>query len=150
MWQRIQTLYLAVAAALVALLFFADFATIFAEGGEQESIRYTDKLSYLLLIIFGWTGNLIALLTFKNRPFQLRVTIVSALVLVGFSVVLGIDYFRFRTEMVHSVTILFPLLAAGLDFLASRKILSDEILVTASGRLRSADRKRRRREKAGR
>ena len=49
MWQRIQILYLAIAAALVGSLFFCNMATIIGPEGAEVTIGYHEKLPFLLL-----------------------------------------------------------------------------------------------------
>ena len=51
MWQRIQTLYLGIATALMFSMFFCTFATIAGPDGTEITIRYSEKLSYLSLMI---------------------------------------------------------------------------------------------------
>ena len=50
-WQRIQTLHLGIATALIAAMFFCIFATIIGPDGAEETIRHYEKLPYLVLLI---------------------------------------------------------------------------------------------------
>ena len=43
MWQRIQTLYFAIATGLVASMFFSNIATVIGPGGEELGIRYYEN-----------------------------------------------------------------------------------------------------------
>ena len=51
MWQRIQTLYIGIATALTAALFFSRMATIIGPGGDEVYIMYYEKLPYLVMLI---------------------------------------------------------------------------------------------------
>lgn len=143
MWQRLQTLYLAIASALIISLFFCDFAT--RVGGEGEIVdtwKYTDYLAWLLFLISLTSANVIALFSFKSRMLQMRVCVLAALILIGFQIWLGVEFFRYKNEMVFSLTAVFPIISAILDVLAARAIATDEAMVQASARLRSGKRKR--------
>ena len=70
------------------------------------------------------------------------------LILTGFLQVLALqgwlvfDFIASHNEPVFSVTAVFPVVAAILDFLAARNILADEIMVRSADRLRAAKRKK--------
>jgi len=142
MWQRIQTLYLAVASILVGSLFFCTMATILGPDGTEVEIRYYEKLAFLLFLISLFSANVIALFTFKARLLQMRVCVLAALLLIGFQIWIGVDFFRYRNEMIFSFTAVFPIVAAILDILAARAIAMDEAMVQSASRLRSSRRKR--------
>lgn len=132
MWQRVQTLWLAIATALVASLFFCD---------KAESVRYTAYLPYLILLIIITALNLIALNSFKFRVFQMRTAVLSALVTLALQGWLAVDYFLTNAETPFRASAIFPLVAVILDILAVRGIWADELLVRSASRLRSAKRK---------
>lgn len=142
MWQRIQTLYLAIATILIGTLFFSKFATIIGPEGESVEIMYHERVQYLLFIISLFLGNAIALFSFKSRMLQMRVCILAALLLIGFQVLLAVYYFAHRNEMVFSITAVFPIVTAILDVLAARAIALDEAMVQSSSRLRSSKKRR--------
>lgn len=141
MWQRIQTLYLAIATILIGSLFFSRFATVFGEG--ESAILYREYTPYLLFAIMTFLANLISLGLFKARMIQMRLCIISAIVLLAFQIWIGVDYFRNMDDMVYSFTAIFPVIAAILDVLAARNIMLDEAMVQSAARLRSTKRKHR-------
>lgn len=138
MWQRIQTIFLGVALLLVGALFFCNVSTILGEGGAVEHVRYTEKLSYLIVLIVSTLLLISCLISFKVRMLQMRITVFTAVVLLGFEGLLAYDYFSNMSDMVFSFTAIFPLLASILCFMASRKIYQDEIMIRAASRLRSS------------
>ena len=144
MWQRLQTLYLAIASGLIISLFFCDFATRIGGAGEiVDTWKYTDNLAWLLFLISLTSANIIALFSFKSRMLQMRVCMLAALILIGFQIWVGVEFFRYKNEMVFSCTAVFPIIATILDVLAARAIATDEAMVQASARLRSSKKKRR-------
>lgn len=142
MWQRIQTLYLAVATAILTSMFFCKFATILGPDGVEISIKYFEKVPYLVLLTVALAGNVFSLFAFKIRIPQMRVAMVAALILLAFQVWIIVDVVRGWNEMVFSVTALFPLVAMVLDILAARNIMLDEAMVQSASRLRASKRRR--------
>lgn len=123
MWQRIQTLYLAIAFALSVLMLF---------------MGLTDKTAFTVLIVVIAFLQLIALTTYKIRIFQMRTCVLSALICVALQVWIAIDFFRAADRLAFDVSAVFPVVIAILDVLSARKILFDEVLVRGASRLRSS------------
>lgn len=138
MWQRIQTLFLSIAIVLTGALFFCNVCTILGSDGAVEHIRYTEKISYLIVLIVSILLLISSLVSFKVRMLQMRITVFTAVVLLGFQALLAYDYFTNMGELVFSFTAIFPLIASILCFMASRKIYQDEIMIRAASRLRSS------------
>lgn len=123
MWQRIQTLYLAIAFALSVLMLF---------------MGLTDKTAFTVLIVVIAFLQLIALTTYKIRIFQMRTCVLSALICVALQAWIAIDFFRAADRLAFDVSAVFPVIIAILDVLSARKILFDEVLVRGASRLRSS------------
>lgn len=134
MWQRVQTLYLAIATALVAAMFFCN------KAGDISFVSYWP---YLVLIILITLLNVLALTTFRIRVFQVRTTVLSALLTLALQAWLVVDFIVTGNDPVFHVPAVFPLLAVILDVMAARAIWADELLVRSSSRLRSSSRKKR-------
>ena len=131
MWQRIQTLYLFLATALIAALFFCH---------KAGDVFYTDYWPYLILLIVVGFLNVTALTTYKHRIFQMRTATLSAIILLGLQIWLVVDFIKTHNNPVFTVTAVFPIVAMILNLLAARGILADELLVRNSSRLRAAKR----------
>ena len=142
MWQRIQTLYLGTATALIFSMFFCIFATIVGPDGSDVAIRYSEKLSYLTLMIMLITSHIAATASFKAFFLQARVSVIAGLLAIGFQIWLAIDIFINRNVMVFNVTALFPLAAAALDFMAAKRSMVDEMTVQSVKSARKARKKR--------
>ena len=138
MWQRIQTLYLAVATGLVVALFFCVKSFSLGPGGAHvDELKYIQFFPYLTLLILTGLLQLIALGTFNVRVLQMRTAVLSGLLLIALQAWLAVDYFTAADGVVFKWTAIFPVLAAILDFMAARNILSDQLLVESISRLRS-------------
>ena len=133
MWQRVQTLYLAIATALIAVLFFAD---------KASGMRYVAYLPYLILLIVSGLLHLLALTTWRIRIFQMRTATLAALITLALQVWIAVDYFTADKSLVFHVTAVFPLVAVIFDVLAIRGIMADELVVRSASRLRSAKKKK--------
>ena len=134
MWKRIQTLYLAISTGLIVSLFFCTFATELGSTGDDAVIRYYEKTSYLLMLIMLLTANIFAISTFKSPMLQSRVSIISALAMLGFQIWLGVDFLIYRSQMAFSVTMLFPLLGSFLNFIAGYNAMLDGVTIQAAQR----------------
>ena len=142
MWQRIQTLYLGVATALMFSMFFCIFATIIGPDGAEITIAYREKLPYLVLMVMLITAHIAATASFKTFFLQARVSVIAGLLALGFQIWIGIDILRNMNEMSFSFTALFPLAASALDFMAAKRSMVDEMTVQAVRSTRKSRRKK--------
>lgn len=137
MWQRVQTLYLMIASALVAALFFSVKAFVFGpDGTHAQEFRYIAYTPYLILLIVVALLQVIALTTYKVRVLQMRTAILAALILVALQGWLAVDFFTADKSVVFRWTAVFPLVAALLDVWAARAIFRDQLLVESLSSLR--------------
>lgn len=143
MWQRIQTLYLGIATALIFSMFFCTFATIAGPAGAEITIRYIEKLPFLVLLIMLITSHIAATASFKAFFLQARVSVIAGLLALGFQIWLAIDIIANRSEMTFSITALFPLTAAMLDFMAAKRSMVDEMTIQTVRGIRKSRKKKR-------
>ena len=137
MWQRVQTLYLMIASALVAALFFSVKAFVFGpDGTHAQEFRYIAYTPYLILLIVVALLQVIALTSFKVRVLQMRTAVLAALILVALQGWLAVDFFTADKTLVFRWTAVFPLVAALLDVWAARAIFRDQLLVESLSSLR--------------
>ena len=127
MWQRIQTLYLGIATALIVSMFFCRFATIAGPEGTEAVIRYYEKTPFLVLLIMLTTAHVASIASCKSFFLQARVASIAALLALGFQIWLAVDFFKYHNEMTFSLSLLFPLTAAVLDFMAAQRSMVDEM-----------------------
>ena len=148
MWQRIQTLYLAVSTALLFILFFSDAYTMTSSEGMQY-VTYLQILkpyfAILLVILFAMT--VLALVTFKVRILQMRLATLSGLAALGMAGWLAWYYFTAPENVTFKWTVIFPLIVALSNFLAARGCFQDQLMVESAYRIRES-RKRDRKKKS--
>lgn len=138
MWQRLQTLYLCLATGLVVALFFSVKAFTLGPGGVHAAeLTYVKYTPYLILLILITILQLLAVLTFNARVFQMRTAVLAAILMIALQAWIGVDYFTADKEWIFKFTAVFPLVAAILNFIAARYILRDQLLVESVSHLRS-------------
>lgn len=142
MWKKSHTIYTILATLLITSMFFCRFATILGPEGEELTIMYYEKLPYLVMLIMLMAAGVCSIFSFKNGFLQARVCVLSALMLIGFQIWLGIDFLRFHSDMVFSITMTFPIAAAVLDMLAVRSALTGAVTVQAASRLLKSRKRR--------
>ena len=142
MWQRIQTLYIGIATALTAALFFSRMATIIGPGGDEVYIMYYEKLPYLVMLIMLLTAGICSIFCYKSWALQARVCMLTALMLIGFQIWLGVDFVKYHNGMVFSLTMVFPLVSAILNVMAARKALVDGVTMQAAKYLKNRKKSR--------
>jgi hypothetical protein len=148
MWQRIQTLYLAVSTALLFVLFFSDVYTIATPEGMQYVTYWQIWKPYfgiLLVILFAMTA--FALISFKVRILQMRLATLSGLVALGMTGWLAYGYFTAPENVTFKWTVIFPLIVAICNFLAARGCFQDQLMVESAYRVREARKRDRKKAK---
>jgi hypothetical protein len=151
MIQRIQTLFLLGVAVLSGLMLTGDLVMMVSGSGTLFSINFmglTDEggdilqrlwpLTFLLALVPALA--IVALLLYRKRPLQMRVTMIVLLLSLG-TVFLGAFYVvmfdrKIDITVLWKVRALFPLVSAILAWLAYRAIFRDELLVKSYDRLR--------------
>ncbi|MCH5332163.1 MAG: DUF4293 domain-containing protein [Alistipes sp.] len=154
MIQRIQSLYLLIVAALMAVMLFVPLAVFYA-GQEQIvmsafALRDGEGTVVLSAVYLGVLLAAVALLPlvtillFRRRMTQIRLCIVEIVLLVGSLVMMGV-YGYLAMQTVESLTlaasnfrfvVVFPLVAIIFVVLAARAIFKDELLVRSLDRIR--------------
>ena len=148
MWKRIQTLYLAIAAILIGSLFFCNICKAVSPQGEV-AIGLHEKVPYLLFNIMVFTATVITTLSYRTRMLQVRVAMISALLLFGFQVWIGIDWVRYQLiagTMIYTLPSIFPLIAAILILMAAKRIMDDESIAQTAFIVDKLNAKREKRE----
>jgi hypothetical protein len=112
-------------------------------------IKFTDGLSISfweytptrIFILVTSVLSIVAVSSFKNRLFQMRICNLSTLISLGFQIYLAVLFFRRVPEMIFTVNAVFPIVAAILTFIGMRYVARDEAMVMAASRLRRSKRR---------
>lgn len=154
MIQRIQTLYLLVISALMAVTLFARLAWFAGDAGEfglyafglktSEGVVAQSSLYMGVLLALACALPLITIFLFRRRLLQLRLCVVEMVLLLGSVILEGVYYFlswrvfsdlTFHTQGFRPA-IALPLVCLLFAYLAARAIFRDELLVRAADRIR--------------
>lgn len=147
MIQRIQTVYVFVAALLVGTLYklkFADLVvnnelyTFFANGIYKGETEVFSGLPIFLFIGIIAVLHVFALFLYKKRVLQIRILAFTILLLLGlFGLFFYFAYASFEgAKVAFKIPVSFPIVAAILDYLAIRAIGKDEALIRSLNRIR--------------
>lgn len=152
MIQRIQSLYLLLAAAFMSLTLFMPIATFVVDGQTYELTAFSLTCGEISQSTI-WLGIILAIATalplitiflFKKRTLQIRLCAVEVVLLIG-SLVLVALYYWLTSRLFEGLVIEhrqfgwaapMPIVALVLSYLASRAIFKDEVLVRSLDRIR--------------
>jgi peptidoglycan/LPS O-acetylase OafA/YrhL len=154
MIQRLQTVFLAIAAILMSLLFsrpmsFATTDLVLPAGNVQSMLadgvyNTQDHILLLMLAILGILVPLITIFLYRNRPLQMKLSRLS-IALAGLFIVLIIVLLQQNNQELafesdipieYGYGYIIPVLAILFLALALRYIRKDEKLVRSADRLR--------------
>ena len=141
MWQRQQTLYLLISAALVITMCFGTAYRV-ADPDGMVSVSYWQLQKPYFGILLGiLTGMvLLALVTFKSLILQMRLSSLGGIMALGMQAWLAWMYFTFEGP-VFSITAILPLVICVCNFLAARGCFQDQLMVESAQRLRNRRKK---------
>lgn len=154
MIQRIQSLFLLIAAILLAFFFFMPYAhyavgpqevkiSLSASGLGQDGSVVENLLklwAVLALVILAFTATLVTIFLFKKRKLQARLCILNIVLLIGlqgllFYIAKAVEQ-RLMAPPSYGLIFIFPLVCAIFTYLAYRAIAKDEALIRSLDRLR--------------
>ena len=145
MIQRIQSIFLLLAAAAFFSLFGLDFASSNAEVSGFLSDKAFDIQDHIALTILAALGGALALLTiflFNNRQLQIKLGYGVILLAIALPIVaVALFYGQFNAlptniKLTYGIGLAAPILALIFTGLANRFINKDEKLVRSMDRLR--------------
>ena len=151
MFQRIQTIFLVLAASAMLIASSTPLATfnynyseevVFESMGIYLNGTLNDSTWGLFAISIG--SSVLALITiflYKKRMLQIRLSIFNLVLMIGFYLFFGFIFYKVYSveELLFNkigVGLIMPLIAIILTILAIRRIGSDEALVQSLNRLR--------------
>ncbi len=156
MIQRIQSLFLLLAAVCYGLLFFVPIYTLSGADGNETVLMQVHQyfihtesrdekylmILPLILAILLIAGNLITIFLFKNRNLQYKLTRFFMLAGSGLIVALLFEWDKINRSLGQigdgqfKFWIIFLVLPLLLIYLANKAIIRDERMVRSAGRLR--------------
>ena len=144
MIQRIQTLYLLIIAALMAVTLFSGLAWFAGDAGEFGLYAFGLKTAGGEVLVAACLVPLVTIFLFRRRLLQIRLCVVEMVLLLGSLAMEGVYYFlswrvfsdlSFHTQGFKPAIVL-PLVCLLFAYLAARAVFRDELLVRAADRIR--------------
>ena len=150
MIQRIQTIYLLIVTVLMAVCLLNPIGSIITGDNEiseftnlyialAEGVKdYTPWALFVILLLVAVLA-FVSIFLFKKRMLQIRMSLFSIILLIGYYITLIVFIFTIPAEGTNfsaSWTVCLPFVAIVLDWLAIRAIGADEALVRSYERLR--------------
>ena len=129
MWKKPHNWLIAAAGLLVIVLLGLNVChAVNPETGVHYSVRFTDRLIYILFIVLSFIISDVTLLSARKPFYQVFLAITNAIVLLGFQIWILVDFFTtklqtgLRMSSVYTLSIgaIFPLVAIILLVLAVR------------------------------
>lgn len=136
MLQRIQTVYLIIAAIISAGLIFVFHLWT---NNAEEPVFAKDNVTYLALFLGSALLSLVSIMNFKNRKFQFvlgRLNIILNFILLGLFVYQSLNVSGEANVSEKGIGILLPIFSIVFLVLANKAIKKDEDLVKSVDRLR--------------
>lgn len=131
MIQRIQTLFLLSAFALLFSMFFSNMAS-----SGQETVQFNQVLPLLIINIVTCFLAFISVFLYRHRMIQIRISVLNSIILVGYQAWVLWLFFARPEGSAFTISSVFPIVAAILTFTALRYIARDEAMVRSTSRLR--------------
>ena len=145
MWQRIQTLYLLISAALLVALCFSTAYTVSDPDGLVRVSYWQLQKPYFGILLGILTAMVaLALVVYKSRILQMRLAVLSGIMALGMQLWLAYLYLTLEGP-VFRWTAIFPLLVCISNMLAARGDFQDQLMVESAYRVR--ERRKRNRKK---
>ena len=149
MIQRIQSIYLFLAASVLGSQFVLPYASATADPVAASAafsdgvFNLNDSLVMLVSSAVALGLTIAAFLLFKNRPVQSRITSLGIFASTILAVTLAVQFFTLikevgatETNVHYQAGVVMPALSVLLLWLANRAIRKDEALVRSADRLR--------------
>lgn len=148
MWQRVQTIFLAIAnLCLLAMIFFpiwegtngSETVTLYPFYLKTESADiYSPYFAVAILAIAAITVGVIEVMKYQNRMTQIKLGALNSLLMAG-TLVMAVIYVRNLQASytgTFGISLFLPAIAMVCNSIANRFIRRDERLVRESDRLR--------------
>ena len=129
MWKKPHNWLIAAAGLLIIVLLGLDVChAVNPETGMHYTIRFADRLIYIIFIVLSFIISDVTLLSAKQPFYQVFLAIINAIVLLGFQIWILVDFFttklqtglRMSSVYTLSVGAVFPLIAIILQVVAVR------------------------------
>ena len=151
MIQRIQSVYWLVITTLLVVTMLSPLGFFTEAGGAFDSVLkplgisladggYESTWGLFAILLLNAVVAFATIFLYKNRMLQVRMSVFSALLQIGFYVAAGVFIYMLKDDLQASFrpgwALALPFICIILNYLAFRATYADEVMVRASERLR--------------
>ncbi|MBR4380195.1 MAG: DUF4293 domain-containing protein [Bacteroidaceae bacterium] len=151
MIQRIQSVYWLVITALLVVTMLSPLGFFTEAGGAFDSVLkplgisladggYESTWGLFAILLLNAVVAFATIFLYKNRMLQVRMSVFSTLLQIGFYVAAGVFIYMLKDDLQASFrpgwALALPFICIILNYLAFRATYADEVMVRASERLR--------------
>ena len=151
MIQRIQSVYWLVITALLVVTMLSPVGFFTQAGGAFDDVLkplgltmadggYQSTWGLFGILLLNAVVSLSTIFLFRNRMLQVRMSVFSALLQIGYYVAVGVFIYMLQSDLEASFrpgwAMALPFVCIILNYLAFRATYADEIMVRAADRLR--------------
>ena len=151
MIQRIQSVYWLVITALLVVTMLSPVGFFTQAGGAFDDVLkplgltmadggYQSTWGLFGILLLNVVVSLSTIFLFRNRMLQVRMSVFSALLKIGYYVAVGVFIYMLQSDLEASFrpgwAMALPFVCIILNYLAFRATYADEIMVRAADRLR--------------
>ena len=151
MIQRIQSVYWLVITALLVVTMLSPVGFFTQAGGAVDDVLkplgltmadggYQRTWGLFGILLLNVVVSLSTIFLFRNRMLQVRMSVFSALLKIGYYVAVGVFIYMLQSDLEASFrpgwAMALPFVCIILNYLAFRATYADEIMVRAADRLR--------------
>jgi hypothetical protein len=151
MIQRIQSVYWLVITVLLVVTMLSPLGFFTEAGGAFDSVLkplgisladggYESTWGLFAILLLNAVVAFATIFLYKNRMLQVRMSVFSALLQIGFYVAAGVFIYMLKDDLQASFrpgwALALPFICIILNYLAFRATYADEVMVRASERLR--------------
>ena len=120
-------------------LYRLDLSGIFKGVGET-ALKIESALPLRFLVFVTASLSILTIFFYKRRILQIRISVFNIMLMIGFYPLFLLYFFHARNRLAAiadlKITVIFPVLAIILVFLATRGIRKDQMLVRSYDRIR--------------
>ena len=151
MIQRIQSVYWLVITALLVVTMLSPVGFFTQAGGAFDDVlkplgltmadgSYQTTWGLFGILLLNAVVSLSTIFLFRNRMLQVRMSVFSALLQVGYYVAVGVFIYMLQSDLEANFrpgwALALPFVCIILNYLAFRATYADEVMVRAADRLR--------------
>lgn len=128
-WKRIQTLFIAMAGALMLSTLFLEMcrASVPSPEGAPLTIKFHERYQFMIFSFVTFALTVVTIGYYRQRIMQIRLCLLNSILLLFYQIWLTVAFFQLKEAFIFTVAAIFPLIAIILLLTAATFIWKDEV-----------------------